>query len=151
MTLARALRYKKRVVESIRQLEADIQVNNSRVEGEEREVDVRLALKQRAAWVTHLVHLKLAIQQATRPIQRFVLELAETKSEIAFMQRVNIEHGTQRSRFRDEQTIKLEAEIRKSERDKLVNGLQDRIDELQTKIDAHNAENLIEVTPPELP
>jgi hypothetical protein len=151
MTLSRALRYKKRVVEKIRLFESDIQNSNTIVDGEERDVDVRLALKQREAWVRHLVDLKLTIQQATQPIQRLVLELAETKSEIAFLQRIGTQHGTQQSRYSGEPSLKYVSEIRKQERDKMVSTLQDEIDKIQTKIDAHNAETTIEVTVPELP
>lgn len=151
MTLARALRYKKRVIENIRRLEQDIDCNNSKVEGEVRDVDVLLALKQRSAWVNHLVDLKLALQQNTRPIQRLVLEMAETKAEIVFLQRMSIDHGTQRSNYRDEPSFKFDAVIRKSARDKMVQDLQDRIDQLQTKIDAFNAENFLEISTPELP
>jgi hypothetical protein len=151
MTLSRALRYKKRVVEKIRLFESDIQNSNTIVDGEERDVDVRLALKQREAWVRHLVDLKLTIQQATQPIQRLVLELAEAKSEIAFLQRVGTQHGTQQSRYSGEPSLKYVSEIRKQERDKMVSTLQDEIDKIQTKIDAHNAETTIEVTVPELP
>lgn len=150
MTLARGLRYKKRVVESIRQLEQTISEQNSRVAGEEQEADVRLALKQRAEWVKHLLALKLALQDATRPIQVAILELAETKSEIAFLQRMNVTHGMVASRFRDESSIRYEAIIRKGERDKLVRELQDRIDLLQTSIDSFNATNFIEISAPEL-
>ena len=151
MTLARALRYKKRVIETIRRLEQDIDCNNSKVEGEEREADVRLSLMQRSAWVKHLVELKLALQAKTRPIQRLVLELAETKAEIVFLQRLTVQHGTQQSHYRDEPSFKFTAMIRKGERDKMVQDLQDRIDSLQTQMDAFNMENMLEVASPELP
>lgn len=36
MTLARALRYKKRVIEDIRKFESDIEESNSVVEGQQR-------------------------------------------------------------------------------------------------------------------
>lgn len=151
MTLSRALRYKKRIVEKIRKLEAEVQENNSKVEGEEREVDVRLALRQREAWVNHLVAFKLALQEATRPIQKLVFELAETKAELSFLQRVGTFHGTQKARYRDEPTMTYTAELRKKEVDTLTEALQKRVDELQTKIDAHNATTNLEVTEPELP
>lgn len=150
MTLARALRYKKRVVESIRKFENDIQASNCIVEGEERDSDIRLSLKQRSVWVEHLIGLKLALQKATQPIQRLILELAEAKSEIAFYQRLSTEHGTVKDRYGGT-AMKYESEIRKKERDKVVKELQDRIDQLQTKIDAHNATTDIEVPDMELP
>lgn len=150
MTLARALRHKKRVVENIRKLESDIQEVNSVVEGQERDTDVRLALKQRAALVKHLVALKMTLQEATKPIQKLIFELAEFKAEIAFYQRLGTEHGTVKDRYGGP-SMKYEAEIRKSERDKLVKELQGWIDQYQTKIDAHNATVEIEVPDAELP
>jgi predicted nucleic acid-binding Zn-ribbon protein len=139
------------VIEKIRTLESEIQSNNSRIEDEERDCDVRLAWKQRTQWTRHLIDLKLRIQEATRPIQTLILELAEAKSEIAFWQRVPTVHGTQRSRFRDETTVKYVAEVRKPELDKIVADLQTKINSLQNKIDVHNAETTVEISAPDLP
>jgi hypothetical protein len=152
MTLARALRYKKRVVETIRSLESDVQEGNSVIAGSEREVDIQTTLKKRDQWVKHLVDLKLSIQEATRPIQKLVLELAETKSEIAFWNRVDTTNGAKKDRYGyGDPESKWEAIIRKSEKDERTKKLQERIDALQTKIDDHNATTLIEVRTPELP
>lgn len=151
MTLSRALRYKKRIVEKIRKLEQDVQTNNSKVEGEEREADVRLCLKQREAWVKHLVNFKLALQEATRPIQRFVFELAETKSELSFVQRINTQKGQVVASYRDDTTRTYSAEITKKEVDTITETLQKRVDDLQTKIDSHNATTVVNVKDPELP
>lgn len=145
MTLSRALRYKKRVIERIRTIESDVQMSNCVVSGEEPNVDVRLALNQRQEWVKHLIALKLALQKGTEPIQRLVFELAETKSEVAFLQRINIQHGTVKARYREEASITYQATIRKPERDKLITELQERIDIIQTKIDQHNATLEIEI------
>ena len=151
MTLSRALRYKKRIVEKIRKLEQDIFSNNSKVEGEEREADVRLCLGQRQAWVKHLVEFKLALQEATRPIQGLVFELAETKSELSFIQRINTTKGQVSGSYRDETTKVYTAEITKKEVDTLTETLQKNVDDLQTKIDAHNATTNVVVRDPELP
>ena len=151
MTLSRALRYKKRIVERIRKLESEVQENNSQIDGEERETDVRLALKQRAAWVQHLVAFKLALQEATRPIQKLVFELAETKAELSFLQRICTLHGTQRARYREDISTTYTAELRKKEVDTLTETLQKRVDDLQTKIDAHNATKQLEISEPDLP
>ena len=151
MTLSRALRYKKRVIENIRKLESDVQENNSKVEGEARDVDPVLCMKRRAALVHHLVDLKLAIQKATQPIQRLVLELAEAKAEIGFIHRISTLSGMHRPRYRDEAAVRYESVITKQQVDAFVTSIQDKIDDLQTRIDLHNAETLIEITTPELP
>jgi hypothetical protein len=152
MTLSRALRYKKRVIETIRSLETDISSNNSVVVGSEREVDVRVALQKRQAWVNHLVDLKLAIQDATKPMQRLVLELAEAKSEISFWNKLDTTNGVRKDRYGyGDPEAKVEAEIRKAERDESVKVLQEKIDSYQTKLDDFNASTLIEVKAPDLP
>lgn len=150
MTLAKALRYKKRVIEAIRQLETDIQTNNSKGEGEEREIDVLTAMKTRSSFVEHLVELKSLIQEKTRPIQYLILQLAEAKSEISFIQKLDVTHGLSRGRW-ETTPVKYEAIIRKSERDKMVKDLQKKIDDIQSKIDMHNAATTLEIETPELP
>tara|TARA_Y100000034_G_scaffold117749_1_gene157567 strand:+ start:16962 stop:17423 length:462 start_codon:yes stop_codon:yes gene_type:complete len=145
MTIAKALRYKKRVVSRISKLEADIVANNSVVEGGEREINVSAALAQRGDTVSHLITVKLAISSASAPIQRMILECAESKSQIAFLSRVPVQHGLQSDRWQ-EQTTTYEAELRKAERDAKVLELEDRIDELQSQIDSFNNANHVEFT-----
>ena len=153
MKLSRALRYQKRVKESIRKLETDVQSDNSKVEGEERDTDITLALAQRAAWVNHLIDLKLATQMASSDIRRDILELAECKAEISFLQRLEVQKGTIKDRWsgRDGTTMKYTTILNKNQRDGMVGKLQDKIDAFQTKIDDFNTSTKLEVTDPELP
>lgn len=148
MTLSRALRYKKRVVETIRRLENDVCEYNSRIEGTESETNVRGSFALRQKWVSHLIDLKLKIQEATRPIQRMVLELAETKSQIAFVQRISTNHGPVADKW-ENKTTNYFSDIRRAEKDSMVVELQAKIDSLQTKIDEHNTKTLISVEVPE--
>ena len=85
------------------------------------------------------------MQDATRPIMPLVYQLAETKSEIAFWQRISTVHGKVRAHYRDEAETEYTAIIRKTDVDAKVRSLQDRIDALQTKIDAHNTSVSIEI------
>lgn len=143
LTLGRALRYKKRVVETLRRVEADINTNNCKAAGEEREVDVRQLLGSRTLWIQHLVGLKLAIQRASMPIQQMIFELAEAKAEIVFLERLPVNHGKQRATYREESETVYEAIIRKAERDQKTLALQRQIDQLQTAIDDFNAKTSI--------
>lgn len=145
MTLARTLRYKKRVIEQIRSLETDIQSSNSIINGAEREVDILACLEARKVLVSHLVDVKLLIQNATRPVQRLILELAEAKSEIALLQKIDVRHGLIPDQWGDTTATTRDAIIRKAKRDEIVESLQNKIDELQSKIDIHNADTLVEV------
>lgn len=142
LTLARALRYKKRVVAKIAALEADIQTNNTLIEGAEQEVDIRQALKDRDALVSHLTELKLAMTKATFSIFPHILEVAELKSKIAFLGRIPTTHGVHRDRY-GETNATYRAELRKKEVTNTVTQLQSQIDDLQAKIDAYNNKTTI--------
>lgn len=149
MTLSKALRWKKRAIEKLRQFESEVQEHNSHVEGEEPEVDVQDSLNKRQQWRDHLIVLKLQLMKVSEPIRHKIFALAETKSEIAFLQRVPVTHGKQRSRYREETELNYVATIRKAERDQMIQTLQDKIDQLQTEIDAFNAETVLEIVVPE--
>lgn len=152
MTLARVLRYKKRLIETIRHLEAEIRQFNSVMVTVERDIDVRQALQNRQTLVKHLVDLKLQIQMANKGIDRQILELAETKAEITFLSQIGTAHGVQEDRFygANENMPKYTAEIRRAEQQKMVHDLEDKIDLLQSQIDAYNAGTQIEVEIPDV-
>jgi peptidoglycan hydrolase CwlO-like protein len=145
MTLARALRYAKRVKEQISKLETDIAASNSVMKGAERDIVGTVAdnIKRRDELVEHLVELKLATIKATQPVQPMILRLSEIKGKIAFLQRLNVTHGLVRDRYGESQPTEYVAEIRKLDRDKMVTDLQSQIDELQGRVDAHNANTKI--------
>lgn len=143
MTVAKALRYKKRVASKIAKLEQDIVANNSILEGGEREVDIATAIAKREDAVRHLIDVKLAISTVSAPIQRMILECAEAKSRIAFLSRVPTQNGKTTDKW-SESITNYEAELRKAEVDRKVSELEDFIDEHQTKIDAFNNSNHVE-------
>ena len=148
MTLSKALRWKKRAIEKIRKFEVEVQSNNSHIEGEEQEVDVQNSLNKRSEWVLHLVALKLQLMKASEPIRHKIFALAEAKAEIKFFQGIPVNHGKTRGRYREEADVTYVATIRKAEQDANIQTLQDKIDLLQTEIDAFNAETILEVVPP---
>lgn len=145
MTLSRALRYKKRVVETIRVLENDIISSNSVIEGEERTVDISASLAKREKMVDHLLSLKKVTQQFTLPIMHKILLIAELKSEAAFMQRIPTHSGVIKPKYQGDQTLTYFCTIRKDQKDQRITEIQDQIDVLQTEIDHYNAVTTIEV------
>lgn len=147
MTLARALRYAKRVKEKISKVEGDIASYNSIIEGAEREIEGTIAenMARREKLVDHLIELKLATIKATQPVMPVILRLSELKGKIAFLNRIGMTHGVVNDRYGTGQPTKYVAEIRKGDRDKQVVELQGQIDELQGKVDAHNANTKINV------
>lgn len=147
MTLNRALRWKKRVIETIRKYENNVRTGNSIISGNEREVDVVQSYENRTLWVTHLKALKLTIQDATRPIMSLILELAEIKAEITFVNGVSTQHGKCTTGYSDTEQV-FDARLRKSWVDAKVADLQRRADELQTLIDEFNGKTQIEILVP---
>ena len=144
MTLAAALRYKKRVGEKIAKLEADVIENNSITSGAEREADIKVALDQRAILVDHLTLLKVKMAAATQPIFSTILEIAEQKGLIAFYRKLNTKHGKVEHPYEDK-TINYEAVIRKTDKDKAITVAQEKIDQLQAVIDAFNSTTSFEI------
>lgn len=142
MTISKALRYKKRVVAKIQKLESDIISNNSVIEPAVREVNVPDLLRERNKLVQHLTDVKLKIATVSVPIQRMILECAEAKSYIAFLNKMPVLHGL-KSDYGE--ALTYNAQFRKTDRDKAITFLESRIDHFQTSIDAFNNTNHIEV------
>ncbi len=145
MTLSRALRYKKRVVEIIRTLENEITASNSVVMGEVREIDIEQAMAKRKNAVAHLLELKQALQEATKPIMCKILQIAELKSEAAFLQRIPTRQGL-KAGYQADQALVYDSVITKVAKDACILAAQDEIDNLQTQIDHHNATTKIKVS-----
>lgn len=153
MTLAKALRYKKRIAQQIAKISAEIPGSNSYIEGAAREIDTRIALDKRRKLVQHLTHVKVVSCLATLPIQEAIFQLAELKAEIALINSLNTTHGFQRHHFSTNPTegVKHVAVIRKQEQDQMVTAMQDQIDELQVKIDQHNNATIVDVMSLDVP
>lgn len=147
MTIAKALRYKKRVTAKVNKLEQDIISNNSILEGAEREIDIESTLAKRDAAVRHLIDVKLAISVVSSPIQRMILECAEAKSRISFLTRIPTNHGLQSDRWGDG-TNQLDATIRKAKVDAEIRELEELIDTWQSNIDSFNNANYVEFQSP---
>lgn len=147
MTLARALRYVKRVKEQISKVETDITTYNSVIEGAEREIEGTIAdnMLRREKLVDHLIELKLASIKATQPIMPIILRLSELKGKISFINRIGMTHGLVNDRYGTGVATKYVAEIRKADKDRMTMELQAQIDELQGKVDAHNANTKITI------
>ncbi len=137
LTLAKALKYKNRLVTAISSRTNDIQRYNSVVEGGDREVDVLKLLEEHQLLVKHLIDLKLAINKANQPIQQFIFEIAEVKSEIKLYEGMSTTHGSSRDLY-GEAVIKYDALLRKKDVDQKVVELNRRLDAVQEKIDVHN-------------
>jgi hypothetical protein len=145
MNLLQGLRQKKRTKEQIAKLTASIQEYNSVVQGMDREIDVRKAVRLRDELKTFLVELKLKMQDTCRPIQRDILMVSELKDELAFYQKMKTHHGKFVVDYNRTCELHYDAIIRKMEVDRQCVKLQQELDALYLKIDNFNTTHVIEI------
>jgi len=141
ITLARALKYKNRVIERLRKTEDDIRQFNSILEGGEREYDVQDLFKERLSLEAHLVDLKLRIDAANAPIKEAIVKMQELKGRLVFLQSVPTTHGKQqkhRNLYGDEGEVVYSAMVRKADIDEAISEVNTELDDLQEFVDKHN-------------
>jgi hypothetical protein len=144
INLAKALKLKNRLAGRIAKLTQTIQTYNSIQEKADR-IDVRTAYAGRTDLISRLSDLKSAIAFANIPIQKEIFTLAELKSEIALLAGLNTKHGTIAEGYPTAGEVTYIAQFRKSEVDEMSIALEARIDALQDKLDAFNANTTIDV------
>lgn len=150
MNLARALRFKKRVVEAIARTERDISANNSKPQGAEREANPRELMDRRESLVKYLLELKLAISRSTQPILPLILQIGENKARIKFLSGIGTTHGFVPASYQGDVAVTYEAIFRKGDLDKQIKSIEAEIDQAQTAIDQYNAVTFIELAEIEL-
>lgn len=137
ISLAKVLKYKKRLQSEIARISLDIQSHNSVLKNAEREVDIEQSFKRFLELVDHLVTLKVKIFQANVPIYDKILRLAEAKSQIVMLKGVRVQHGLQPSSF-GETPDEYQSVLRKRDIDKRCKDLENEIDKLQDELDSFN-------------
>ena len=146
VTIARALKEKNRVAGRLAKARALVANENSKDKNVPRGIDVAETHSLAKALMDRLIAIKSAIAEANKPIVSKIIELDEVKSEIVYLNNLDVKEG----RFvstnygnRTEQVI--EAVIRQPEVLKEVSALQARADRLQDELDEFNATTRIEI------
>ena len=149
ITLAKALKLKKRLSKNVAKLDAEIaRTNLTLVDNKEFESNVRDLLKLRHKTAEDIVALKMAIYKANGPIQHDIFVMAEIRGLMAMVQRLNTSQGVVvNGRLYGGNGDKLEYKAQLSANDvtAITVDLERKVDELQDKVDAHNATTKIEV------
>ncbi len=138
LSLSKALKVKNRLAGRLAKATLTVATYNSTLEGRKDEVDVLDWEKQRKELSDALIDLKTAIYEANKGIYRTLNELAEKKSEVAFLSGLNTRDGSEPA-YEGVSYVYV-AVIKKQEVDKRVRQLEKEIDDLQDKIDSYNAE-----------
>ena len=147
MTLAKALKHKKRVAQKIAQISDDIRHNNSILAVNESEVDVFALDAKRIELTDYLVTLKTAMHRASDAVRDKIFLLAELKASILFYRSVSTQHGKREAhRFGGgDEFVEHKATLRKDAVDHLVTDLEGRIDVIQDQLEEFNATTKIDI------
>jgi hypothetical protein len=140
VSLAKALRLKNRLAGRYKKVQAEIAKHNSVQEGAERP-DVRKLYNLLVQLEGYLVEVKSQIAAANLPINQAILESQELKGRVTWMQGLNTFNGTQTiPSYTTAPSIvtKYEAVIRQAEVTATIGQMEQRIDQLQDQIAAHN-------------
>jgi hypothetical protein len=136
INLSRALKLKNRMAQRLGELDQIIIAYNSQPEGQQ-EYDVRQLYRDRLELAMQLVELKTIISQANQPVQKLIFELAECKSLIAILRKVDTKHGIVVEGYSGTK-MTYAAQFRKADIDREVRRVEKEIDRLQDELDRFN-------------
>lgn len=146
VTIARALKEKNRVAGRLAKARELVGSENSKDKSVPRGVDVAEMYAQAKELRDRLIAIKSVVAEANKPIVSKIVELDEIKSEIAFLNGLNVKEGkfvTTNYGSRIESDI--DAVIRKQQVLEEVAALQARADRLQDELDEFNATTKVEI------
>ena len=146
VSIARALKEKNRVAGRLAKARQLVGKENSKEKKVPRGVDVKAAYAEAKTLRDRLVAIKTAIAVANQPIVGKIVELAEVKSEIAYLNTLNVQEGMfEESNYGGKLVKEYDAVLKKAEVLAEVNALQRRADELQDALDEFNASVKVEI------
>ena len=144
ITLAQALKRKNRLAQAVGDARQRAAESNSVIKGNTPPFDARAEMAASQAAAESLVRLKAAISRANEPIQEDIYRLAEAKGLVSWLKSLNVNQGRQAAMYGGE-SMEYEAQIGAQERAELIAGAEARVDEIQNRLDMHNAQTVIEV------
>ena len=146
VTIARALKEKNRVAGRLAKARQLMNKENSKEKKVPRGVDVKAAYAEAKTLRDRLVAIKTAIAVANQPIVGKIVELAEVKSEIAYLNTLNVQEGVfEESSYAGKLVKEYDAVLKNAEVLSEVDALQRRADELQDALDEFNASVKVEI------
>lgn len=139
MKLNKALKLKNKLVEEINKAFIYLENNNSLDEGTPRAYSVKAKLEEAISKTNELVELKAKIHMANSPVWDKIFMLSELKGTVSKLKRMNT-----REKAASTYSEAVVAEIGLLEKDELVKGLEQRIEEIQEELDIHNHATMID-------
>ncbi len=146
VTVARALKEKNRVAGRLAKALNLVSRENSQDSNVPRGVDVDATYAQAKELRQRLVETKTAIALANQPIVGKIIELEEIKSEISYLNGLDVKEGVFVSNsYNSTVTNEYSAVIKKQQVLEEVERLQSRADRLQDELDEFNALTKVEI------
>lgn len=150
MTLSKALKVKNRLLGEYNKLQEIVRNNNTRrVDSGEKTINVGDSWNELLNLNSKIIELKAKIAVATAPIAPYLIDLAETKAMIAFLNSLPIKEGNEDTVIgygasASVKTVKWESTITLAGKNTLVKNYERHLDNLQDKIDEFNATTKID-------
>lgn len=138
MYLTKALKAKKKLISKVNREHEKLRKYNSTIEGSNITYDPEESYNNWIKYSKELVELKTKIIQATAGIYGKIFEMTECKSQIGCLNNLNITNGKVVNLY-DPGVIQHTAYIDELKRDELIVSLEDRIETLQSEIEAYNS------------
>lgn len=146
VTIARALKEKNRIAGRLAKARQLVKMENSKDKNVPRGIDVSETYALTKIFRDRLISIKSAIAEANSPIVAKIIELDEVKSEISYLNGLEVREGKfVSSDFGSRIETEMTAVIRKPEALNDLDVLQARADRLQDELDEFNATTKIEI------
>ena len=140
MTIKQALKQKNKLVKNIAENTKLLQQYNSVEVGNQRPYSTVVLYKQIQKETQELATLKAKIHIANTPVMEDIFWMSEMKSMIAALKKMDCTEGkSNRDRYRMESEMILTSEISLVSRNQEVKMLEEKIEEIQDKLDTFNA------------
>lgn len=137
MKLTTALKEKNKLTKRISELEKIISQHNSDIKGNDKQFDVNQLLTELDTVTADLVKIKGSISEANQPINKFLIEMGEIRSQIAFLKKINVKDGQTSERY-GTTIVSYEAQLKQADIMKLVKTKEEKIEKLQELVEQHN-------------
>ena len=145
VSLAKALKIKNKQARKVADLRKRIEQYNSVAEGTPRPFDIEATYAELVAATKLLVEVKSAINQANAPIQPHIYEMAELRGLAHFFRNLTIQDGPAMNFYGGSVPTVYSAVMNAARTEEIVTDLENQADDLQDKVDAHNATVKIEI------
>jgi hypothetical protein len=140
MNIKQALKQKNKLIKSISDNTKLLQQYNTVEVGNPRPYSPVKLMGEISKSTYELIDLKSKIHRANAPMFEKIFEMSELKSNIKALQKLDCTEGkSNRDRYRMESELVLTSEVSLVERNEIIKGMEDRIEELQDEMDVFNS------------